>query len=217
MKAQLLNASVVVLAQDHNPTILHPAFLESQKIVPNDWELAEPPICTPPASVVKYANGIVFVVDQSRLQIVDQGLPEEILSGRVRDLAMAYIERLPHVRYTAVGINFHAFGECNDPERLLMERFLKPGPWNCGPLEVQSVGLRFVYLRSGATLRLSCDSGTVKRRENKEEQKAILITGNYHTDLVEQNVEQAKAVIAQFEERVRDFATVLKAVVDLEQ
>jgi len=215
MKAQLLDASVVVVAQDHNPTILHPAFLESQKIVPSDWQLAEPPICTPPASVVKYTNGVVFVVDLNRLQVVHKAAAEEIRGGRVRDLASAYIDRLPHVRYTDVGINFHAFAQCVDPERFLVERFLKPGLWDSEPFILQSLGVRLVFPRAGATLLLACDCGTVKIAD-KGEQKAILVGCNYHTHLVEQNLEQAKSAIARFDQWADDFASVLKAIVDLE-
>jgi hypothetical protein len=39
MKLEIVNTSVVVLAAEHNPTILHPAFLSAQEIVPEGWEL----------------------------------------------------------------------------------------------------------------------------------------------------------------------------------
>ncbi len=159
-----MNASVVVVARDHNPTILHPAFLESQGIVRSDWQLAEPPICVPPASVVKYANGIVFTVDLNRFQVLDNGVPEEILGGRVRELAIAYIDRLPHVRYTAVGVNFRAFAEHADPERFLIDRFLKPGPWNSSPIELRSA----VCLSQGR-----CHTLVVLRlRDSQDEERA---------------------------------------------
>jgi hypothetical protein len=38
MTQKLLQFSIVVLATDHNPTILNPGFLRLQKIVPEDWE-----------------------------------------------------------------------------------------------------------------------------------------------------------------------------------
>ena len=52
MGLAVLNRAVVVLAREHNPTILHPSFLGAQGIVPKDWQLAEPPMCTPPLSMV---------------------------------------------------------------------------------------------------------------------------------------------------------------------
>jgi len=33
-----LDEAIVVLAQSHNPSILHPIFLKTQQIVPEDWE-----------------------------------------------------------------------------------------------------------------------------------------------------------------------------------
>ena len=99
MDLQFLNTSVVVIAQDHNPTILHPAFLTSQGIVPDDWQLADAPLCTPAFSFAKYKNGITFDVESNRFVVTEEspaGNPED---SRISELAIAYTGTLPHVRY----------------------------------------------------------------------------------------------------------------------
>jgi len=109
MKLRVFDTSIVVLAEGHNPTILHPAFLTSQDIVPQDWQLAEDPVCTPAASLVKYDNGIQFSVQSNRLQVFQAEPPENVGSSEIPALADRYIKTLPHVRYKAVGVNMRGF------------------------------------------------------------------------------------------------------------
>jgi hypothetical protein len=42
--------TLVVVARNHNPTILNPDFLKSTHIVPEHWELAAPPFCVEPVA-----------------------------------------------------------------------------------------------------------------------------------------------------------------------
>jgi len=65
MTLSMLQASVVVTAESHNPTILHPHFLKTQGIVPPDFEPAESPVCTPPLAIVKYRNGLNYTASVS--------------------------------------------------------------------------------------------------------------------------------------------------------
>ena len=106
---EILNTSIVVLASQHNPSILHPSFLQSQGIVPNDWETLEPPICTPVFASVKYQNGIVFTVEQNKFQVIDNQTKDNFDKSLMPELVIRYCEHLPHVHYNAVGINFDCF------------------------------------------------------------------------------------------------------------
>jgi len=53
--------AIVVAAQNHNPTILNPDFLKHSQIVPKEWVLREPPLCTEPLARVAYTNGVTLV------------------------------------------------------------------------------------------------------------------------------------------------------------
>lgn len=66
-----LEFSVVVVANDHNPTILNPDFLERQQIVPQTWgwKVADPAITTPPFAMVVYDSGVTVSVEPNKLQI----------------------------------------------------------------------------------------------------------------------------------------------------
>lgn len=214
MEIRFLNTSIGVAARDHNPTVLHPAFLASQQIV-TDVELSEPPICTPAFAVVKYANGLVFTVERERFQLLDSWLREDFSSSDIPRLATKYIRTLPHVRYTGVGINITAFVECIHPESYLITRFLKPGEWNDTALPVRDFGLNFVYDVPQAILRLSCGAGSVRHAEIGEK-RGILVTANYHTDLPElETLKEAEGVIALYPERCVHFSTTATRILGL--
>src|SRR3989442_649384 len=100
----LLEVSAVVLAQNHNPSILHPAFLVAQGIVPPEWELASPSISLPPLATAIYSNGISFTADESRLIVRDARPLGDNVRFRVYELANLFVQSLPHVPYTAVGV-----------------------------------------------------------------------------------------------------------------
>ena len=53
--------TIVIVAENHNPTILNPDFLKFNDIVPKEWDMGQPPLCTPPISQVEYKNGIKII------------------------------------------------------------------------------------------------------------------------------------------------------------
>lgn len=177
---QILNSSVVVAAAAHNPSILHPSFLVAEKIVPDSWQLAEPPLCTPPLSLVKYQNGIAISVEQEKLQVVDNE-PGDPVSSQVPEIAERYTRTLPYTRYTGVGINVNGFVETADAKAIL-ERFVAPGPWNEGELQASAVGVRFVYAVLGTRLRIAFDGGAVQKTGGPS-RSGVVIAANYHVDL----------------------------------
>jgi len=214
----VLNESVVILAQDHNPSILHPYFLSAQSVVPEEWELAEPPVCTPPLSMVTYKNGITFTVESVKLQVAKSPATPRLRDSKLPDLASKYISILPHVRYTAVGMNFGAILDDPDPSRHLMGQFLTPGPWNSDDLLVQELALRFVYSVDSGTLNLSCNPGDVRDNALNRTVKGIIINANYHFGLPGANpVREAVDTIGRFGDLSDHFNQVGKRIFEIEE
>ena len=218
MKLVILNTSVVAAARDHNPTILHPYFLQHAEVVPEDWELAEPAFCTQGVSVVRYTNGIAFTVDSSKLQIVDNNPPVNCDSSPTPGLAERYLRALPHVQYTAVGINVGGFIECTDANEMLVSRFLREGPWNSAGLRPSALGLHFVYPAKNATLHVTCDAAVLSRKEDQSLRMAgVIANGNYHTDLpASQPLDHAAVAISLFCERLHNFESIVQTMFELE-
>jgi hypothetical protein len=148
--------------------------------------------------------------------VMDTEPPEDLSRSEVSRLATGYIRTLPHVRYTAVGVNFAGFVECPDPERLLVERFLKSGPWNEGELALQSLGLRFAYPVSPGILHLSCDPGDIRRVDEGASRRGILTSGNYHLDLGEVSpLDEAVNAMGRLPERAQHFAQAVGRILGL--
>jgi len=182
----MIQASIVIAAQDHNPAILNKDFLEANGIVDKQWGWVlggDPSLSTPVFASVSYNSGVVFRVLPNRLELVDTDVEEGVGDSRVPQIAQAYINTLPHVRYTAVGNNFRGFVPAPDPDRLLRTRFLKEGEWASA---LAAIGLRLVYAIARGRAVLSLDSGEAARIQAAPEEKtnAVVVDANYHRECV---------------------------------
>ena len=189
MKPRLIQFSLVVVGKAHNPTILNPDFLALRNIVPAGWawKVAET-ITTPPVAIVRYDNGLAITVEPDKLQVTDPGITDENPTrSRAAEITGAYVSTLPHVRYTAVGINFQSVVEMESAEKYLKDRFLRPGPWVSPGHPVSAAGFRLLYsLEGGGRLTLSLDAGQVERTDQEEEEKrkvhAVIANANFHRE-----------------------------------
>jgi hypothetical protein len=178
--------SVVVVANDHNPTILNPDFLERQGIVQEGWgwKVMGPAITTPPFATVSYDSGVTVSVESHRLQVIDTSASHGPQSSNVVDIARRYVEVLPHVRYSAMGINFRSVVEHADANAFLSAHFLKSGVWDGEAHPLQTVGLKLVYPFDGGQLTFSLESGMVIQRLEEESKQisGVVVHANFHRD-----------------------------------
>ncbi len=197
---ELVQFSVVVLGKVHNPSILNPDFLAIQEIVPKgwEWEIEGSPITTPPMAVVRYTNGVSITVDPNRLQLSDLQAGDNPLESKIVEMARRYIETLKHIRYSAVGLNFHGVLGIPDPESYLKNRFLKAGPWDAPVRPLEAAGFRLVYLLPEGRLVFSIDSGEASvgqafslpinqqpgeaAPQGKDREHAIIVSANFHRE-----------------------------------
>lgn len=180
MRPRLIQFSAVVVAKDHNPSILNKDFLAFQKIVPEDWELAQT-ISTPPFAQVRYDNGVAITVEQNKLQVTDLGVEDDPLASKAPDIAAAYVKTLPHVRYLSVGLNIQTAIEMTSPETYLKNRFLASGPWDDAEHLVAAAGFRLVYrMPDACRLTLSLDAGEGERTGNERKITMVIANANFH-------------------------------------
>jgi hypothetical protein len=212
LELKTTNTAIVIVAEAHNPTILHPAFLRAEEIIPNEWELAaEPPVSTPAISIVRFANQISFLVDTNKIQIADAGTGNE---RSIADVAVRYVRKLPYVHYSAVGININGYAECNAPEGWLLDRFLKQGSWTRLEDGIKAAGFKLVYEVANAQLNVTLDVGSVQGSETAEK-PCITVNGNYHTAIKpERAVEKTAAAISAYVERITHFRTIIDAILN---
>lgn len=114
-RLDLLEATVVLVGNANNPTILNQDFLTLNGIVDSQDELQEPVIVTPAFAQISYRGGLRVTADPQRIVFSQSG--DSLLEGDVRvpAMALAYVRCVPHVRYQAIGLNFTVHG-CTDAE-----------------------------------------------------------------------------------------------------
>ena len=212
MKAELLNAAIVVVAREHTPSMLHPSFLESQGIVSSDWKLLEPPICTPPISIVKYNNGVVLTAESNKLQVLQTPVESSKLDLVIPELTSRYIEKFPHISYIAVGVNFAFIIPCPEPESLIIQIFIKEKVHDLGDLKLKSASIRLAYPistdKQRVVLNVSCEPKEVIERG--EAKRGILVSANYHHYIDEEKtLEDTMKAISTFESRLTHFKDVI--------
>lgn len=178
--------TIVIVAHNHNPTILNPDFLYRNKIVPDDWKKAEDPICTGPLARVIFQNGIAIEAQFDKLLFREAdtaAIPEKTPLGQI---AVRYVDTLPHVTYGPVGINPHGYVECDSEEQMrlfLTSTLLSDGPWREVGDEPPHAGVRLVYKIGDCRCALSIEEARVRSGEGANEKPALLFKANFHREV----------------------------------
>ena len=179
METRLALFSVVVTGESHNPTILNPDFLRIREIVPQEWQgsvdVAQA-ITTPPFALVAYSNGISVVVENEKLQVVDASSPADPSESVAVQIASKYVVILPHVRYKAVGVNFHSVIRMDSAREFLKKRFIKTGPWDSESDPLAAAGVRLLYsIPDGGRVVFHLDAGEQKTTDKEVTVKSVAI------------------------------------------
>lgn len=179
------DVSVVLVGQNHNPTLLNPDFLANKGIVPADWKLAAPPVCLEPFAQVAYANDVVFTAQLKKVVISQSRKDSSFEDSPVADLAKRYLEVVPLVDYQAVGINarlWFLFDKDVEAQLALNECLFKDGPWREFK-DYQGMGsAKMTYPLDDGVLNLSVEAAHVES-PLFEETGGVRFGANFHRDL----------------------------------
>lgn len=210
------NFSIVILAQAHNPSILNPDFLKNQNIVdpsftPNNV------ICTPPVAQVSYNEGISIIAEFEKLQFIDTVTSRIPYESPIQEIAKKYTIALPHVRYTAVGLNFMGHYRCKDKESAMLflpNKFLKQGNWSTYGDGLPNVGLKFMYSIKNVRCTITMDT-TELIKPNEHPQPIVGITANYHLDSI--NMEEISSFISDWKTHYNHLSKIILDVFSEEE
>ncbi|MFT5466066.1 MAG: hypothetical protein ACI8UO_001164 [Verrucomicrobiales bacterium] len=209
MTLTFLDVALVVTAQGHNPTILHPSFLEAQDIIGRDWELADPPLCTPAISTASFKNGVRFVAEERKLQVGQRTIDCAPEDSAIASIAQKYVSALPHVDYGAVGVNFDVIIEKTHPTEYLKEKFVSEQKW-IDELQPLDVGFRFSFDGNPGRLTINFDGRQIQMEG--VEKSGILVRANFHKDLEEKTAEELSKVIDLYSQRLTYFKKVVSVI-----
>lgn len=192
------NFSVVVTGQNHNPTVLNPDFLKINKIVPSEWELASPPICVEPMSQVVFKNRVKITAQIDRIIFEETIEREQPIRLFTPEIAQKYTKVLPHVEYTAVGLNpkghIDLGGKKTSRKKFLVDKFIKKGPWQDFENSPVSPALKFAYNIEDTTFSLTIEEKVFRERD-KEPIPIIFLGGNFHYRLSGEDRKSRLAVL----------------------
>ena len=181
----LVEAANVIVANAHNPSILNHEWLRANEILPTiqgvEWELDQPPIATPPMSLLRYRNGTNIDLTAGHL-VVRVSLEDDVCEaeGITMSITTNYIETLKHIPYSAVGNNFRAMFECPDANQKIIDSFRHEGRHMDG---VISLFVKLAYrLPDNCQRNVEINGATVSKSDGgvEENVQVVSIGANYH-------------------------------------
>ncbi|SRR5258708_45333 len=199
-KIKIHELSIVVVANNHNPTILNPDFLKYNEIVSKDWEVSGQTICTPAASQVSYKNGVSIVAQFDKVIFAEKAKSTSDSEFKIPSIAKKYIETLKHVDYRAVGINPKGHIEGSDATNsFVLDKFVANGPWKKFKGIAPAASVIFRYQIEKCLLALTVEHATLQDDQNNT--PVILFSGNFHTDIKVQGVDEKLKSLIQIIEK----------------
>jgi hypothetical protein len=189
-KFDLTELSIVIVAENHNPTILNPDFLKFNEIVPKEWGVGKPPLCAHPVSQVEYTNGMRITAEFNKLTFFNPKLVNDDSETKISDIAKRYVDTLRHVNYKAVGINPRGHFTFDNREALtnyFVNNMLSKGAWAdfCGG--VRSIAIKFRYQLESVICNIGIDQASLKS-DKSGEGSVLSISGNFHHSIVTDHV-----------------------------
>lgn len=203
----LVALSVVLIAENIDPSTINQDFLRHNGIVDPDMKTEQPPVSTPVFSQVVFEGGLAVVALPDRFHFMQQGeaLTEDIA---VPDIVKRFLERVPHPAYKAVGINPAGFRPLDDASKGVATALIEGGRWMAFENVSPAVSLRAVYACEDR--QITMDVRDFKKPESGgSELPGLLFEANIHRDIAETDQGQRSArlmsILSGWESDLSDF------------
>lgn len=202
--------SIVIVGKTHNPSILNPDFLRHNNIVPKEMKTADGPagvVSTLVGARIAYKDGLVITGDLQRIVFT-----ESIFEKKAEDIvapgaAKTYLRTVPHVRYTAVGVNPEGHARVSDgspspqPASLLRNEARTDFKGSIPSAEIE---LKYAMQRKTITMGIAvADVDAPVDIDN-----AVVFRGNFHRvldDAEQDSFQKAISAVQEWEEDLNDF------------
>ena len=214
-KIILTTISVVLVADSNNPTIINPDFLSSNNVLVEGLQLREPPITTPVYSQVIYQGGISVKAEPNRVifEQAETGTPLQSMNVVSPEMAVRYVENVPHVPYSAIGINPVAIRYLNDGSKEKLSRSLSDGgTWTSFKDVIPEIQFKAIY--SYEKKKINLDIAEVKKREQDgTELFGLVFRANIHRDIKQTTqqgrISELKSIIKSWDDDLKDFYSLI--------
>ena len=182
---ELIELSIVFVANSNNPSIINPDFLRYNKIVDDSYEVQNSPISTPAFSQVAFKNGIEVASTPDRVIFKQSGsLDKETVASP--EIAKRYLDCVPHVPYRAIGMNPKGIATGQKPNPV-MNMLRNNGSWMSYKDVIPEGQLKAIYHYTEKTIFLDIADADVA--EKNQTTSGILFQANIHRELTETDAE----------------------------
>jgi len=179
---KLSGSSCVVVADQHNPSILNPDWLVKTKIIHPEWKLADPSITTPLFARSSYINNVQLILEPDKLTVDSTTMDDHDLSGELPRIVRKYVDSLPHIPYKQIGNNFRFSIGMQDVLSKLKNKLIQKGNWNAD--NISKIKTTLQYFCDDYSINLTIESSDFKGKNGTDENEAALVLGfNYHREL----------------------------------
>ena len=106
---RLVEVSIVLVAEDNDPSIINPDFLNRFDILVGEWEVVQPTFSTPMFSQVTFSDGLSVASAPSVVMFSQSGIGLSVDDVVIPDVATRYMAAVPNVHYSGYTINLTGF------------------------------------------------------------------------------------------------------------
>ncbi|MBW4536202.1 MAG: hypothetical protein KME09_19885 [Pleurocapsa minor HA4230-MV1] len=185
--------SLVIAAQDLIPTMISQDFLKFSGIIPQDWELAKPPIVNPNFAQLNFINGVGITAQPRTISLSESLHNKQWQDITINRVAEKYLEKLPHAEY--MGLSFSPkilLPFPNAPQAVrqyITESLLGSGGWKyIGNAPLQA-GINLMYQLERCQMTISISEAKLQKPQETPI-AAVLFSGNFNYNV---NLNQAQS------------------------
>ena len=205
---ELVEFSVVLVAKGNNPSILNLDFLRYNEIVEPDWQIQDSPISEPAFAQVKFEGGLTLTAELYRISFTQSGdelVAEDLICPKV---AKSYLDQVPHVPYSAIGINPKFFLRSSGEHLPTTKNMLRDQGNRLSFKDAEPAILKLAYAYDTRTI--SIDIAQVKQTNG------ILFQANVHRDIEGSTAQTCnnsiRSILDRWEEDLKDIRQLSKVL-----
>ena len=176
----MVEFSVVILAQSHNPSILNADFLRHNGIVGEQWQPHEDCLTSLMWSRVAFNGGLAVQADPIRVAFEQSGDALAADALVCASAAKGYLKTVPHVRYIAIGMNSKCISRDLSLHRV-SDVLRSSGSWTTFKSVDPSFELKAIYEMGDKRVTLNVEESS------HQSEPITIFRANIHRDIDEPN------------------------------
>lgn len=205
----LVELSIVLVANQNDPSILNPDFLRHNGIVDTGLQLKEPPISTPMFSQAIFEGDVGIRAEPNRFVFEQRGQPLTEDACTIPEISERFLKTVSNVPYSAIGINPRSVKLSNKATRYsVTDTLIEGGKWMSFKDVQPDVHLKAIYNYEKRTITL--DVGGVEAKGNDGTMSSgLLFHANIHRNIGAneqgQRIEEVLSILSAWKNDISDF------------